>query len=480
MRSLWPAWSEYIPHAPTPKQLAFLMLPHFEAFYGGAAGGGKSDALLMGALQYVNVPGYSAIIFRKTFADLRLAGALIDRSQQWLTGTDAKWDGQQHRWLFPRWGSQVAFGYIGSELDKYRYQGSEFQYVAFDELTQFYEEDYLYLFSRVRRKHCPRHANKPDRRCKTCREFFAQSKVPLRIRSASNPGGLGGLWVRQRFQIERVGDIYRGTSKVRPHVPAFLSDNPYLEQEEYQNSLMNLDPVTREQLLRGDWGVTAEGRIRKSWVKRFSMSGEYINLGPDRTGPSVHIRKCWFFTTIDPAASAREGPGDTQIFRRAPSNTVISTWCVTPNCDLLWWDCRAFRSEIPDVIAEIKKAYKEHSDSGNRPQVIAIEVNGLGVGVYQMLIREGLPMRRLLANSGDKLVRATDFINRMSQGKVYMPQQAGWLDSTEAELFTWTGHPHEASDRIDTASYAAIYLSTQAANGGMSSNVISYDMPEAG
>ena len=61
-------WSPYIPHQPTPKQREFLSLTDREAFYGGAAGGGKSDALLMGALQYVHVPNYAAILFRRTSA----------------------------------------------------------------------------------------------------------------------------------------------------------------------------------------------------------------------------------------------------------------------------------------------------------------------------------------------------------------------------------------------------------------------------
>src|SRR3989337_968646 len=78
-----PRLTPYIPHRPTPKQSAFLILPHREAFYGGAAGGGKSDALLMGALQYVDVPGYAALILRRTFTDLAKAEALIPRSLEW-------------------------------------------------------------------------------------------------------------------------------------------------------------------------------------------------------------------------------------------------------------------------------------------------------------------------------------------------------------------------------------------------------------
>ncbi len=83
----WP-----VPHQPTVKQRAFLLDSGLEAFFGGAGGGGKSEALLLAALQYADVPGYSAIVFRRTFADLALAGALMDRSKDWLAGTGAEWN----------------------------------------------------------------------------------------------------------------------------------------------------------------------------------------------------------------------------------------------------------------------------------------------------------------------------------------------------------------------------------------------------
>ena len=93
--------SRYIPHRPTTKQAAFLALTEREALYGGAAGGGKSDALLMAALMFADVPGYAAILFRRTFADLALPQALMARAHEWLQGTDAHWNERDKTWTFP-------------------------------------------------------------------------------------------------------------------------------------------------------------------------------------------------------------------------------------------------------------------------------------------------------------------------------------------------------------------------------------------
>lgn len=227
----------WIPHEPTPKQAEFLLMEDREALFGGAAGGGKSDALLTAALQYVEVPNYAAILFRKTFADLALPGALMDRAQGWLAGTDAKWNERDKTWLFPS-GATVGFGYLEHENHKYRYQSAEFQFIGFDELTQFSESQYRYLFSRLRR--------------------LEGSKVPLRMRSASNPGGIGHEWVKQRFIIE----------KPNLFVSANLADNPYLDREEYTRSLMQLDPVARRQLLDGDWSARQAGnKFRREWFE---------------------------------------------------------------------------------------------------------------------------------------------------------------------------------------------------------------------
>jgi len=245
----------YCPHAPTPRQQQFLGLDCLEALYGGAAGGGKSDALLMAALQYVHVPGYSALLLRRTFADLALPGALIDRSRAWLTGTDARPNEQLKRWTFPS-GAQIAFGYCETEADVFRYQGAEFQFIGIDELTQFpNESQYLYLFSRLRR--------------------LKSTDVPLRVRAASNPGGPGHEWVRRRFVDKPDGD----SASDRIFVPARVADNQHLDQKSYIESLMMLDPVQRARLLQGDWEASETGqKFQKEWFDGKMLDGRPDNV----------------------------------------------------------------------------------------------------------------------------------------------------------------------------------------------------------
>src|SRR4051812_48713519 len=111
LSELFPALQTYCPHDPhaNPKQAAFLLFPGLEAFYGGAAGGGKSDALLAGALQYVDVPGYAALLLRRTFSDLALPSALMARAHEWLGPTNARWNDTTKTWTFPS-GASVTFG----------------------------------------------------------------------------------------------------------------------------------------------------------------------------------------------------------------------------------------------------------------------------------------------------------------------------------------------------------------------------------
>lgn len=241
----------YSPHDPTPPQAAYLKLGDLgvtEALYGGAAGGGKSDALLMDALRYVDVPGYSALILRRTYADLALPGAIMDRSKVWLADSAARWNEASRRWTFPS-RATLTFGYLQHKDDRLRYASAEFQYIAFDELTQFRLSDYRFLFSRLRGP-----------------STGPLSLVPKRMRGASNPGGIGHEWVKARFIEKKVDpedpEDTPARARKRAFIPARVKDNPHIDQEAYIASLRELDPFTRQQLLDGDWDADEPG----DWV----------------------------------------------------------------------------------------------------------------------------------------------------------------------------------------------------------------------
>ena len=231
---LEPKKPPFCPEEPSLTQKVFLRTNAIEALFGGAAGGGKSSALLMSALQYVDIPNYSAILFRRTYADLALPGALMDRFKSWMDEMDGiHWNANSYVATFPS-GARISFGYLNNTNDYLRYKGSEFQFIGMDEVTEIRESDYRYMFSRLRRP-----ASGP------------LSQVPLRMRSASNPAP---NWVRQRFIIE-------GLSTGRIFVPSKLTDNPGIDADSYRQALQALDPIERRRLEEGDWWSTTLGTM---------------------------------------------------------------------------------------------------------------------------------------------------------------------------------------------------------------------------
>lgn len=234
LEHLEPKKPAFCPETPSLTQKVFLRTYAIEALFGGAAGGGKSSALLMSAMQYVDVPGYSAILFRRTFADLALPGALMDRFTSWIANYDeVRWNSNNYTATFPS-GARIAFGYLNNSQDYLRYKGAEFQFVGMDEVTEIREADYRYLFSRLRRP-----ASGP------------LSQVPLRMRAASNPAP---NWVRQRFIVE-------GKDSGRVFVPSLLTDNPGIDADSYRAALQALDPIERRRLEAGDWWATTLGTM---------------------------------------------------------------------------------------------------------------------------------------------------------------------------------------------------------------------------
>lgn len=243
---------------PQPKQAIFMSRPEDEALYGGAAGGGKSDALVIEALRQVHIPHYKAIILRKTFPQLT---ELIEKSLGYYKAVfpKAKYNDSKHVWSFPS-GAKIYFGSMQHTKDKHNYQGKAYDFVAFDELTHFTFEEYNYLFSRNR-------PNGPGTRCY--------------IRATANPGGVGHGWVKQRFitaaepmttireehSVNMPDGSVKKFRKSRIFVPSSVFDNKKLIENDpgYLGRLAELPKAERDALLYGDWN-SFSGQVFSEWV----------------------------------------------------------------------------------------------------------------------------------------------------------------------------------------------------------------------
>ena len=242
---------------PQPRQAAFMKRPEFEALYGGAAGGGKSDALLAEALRQAGKGQYRGLILRKTYPQL---SQLVDRSHQIYKAAfpQAVYNQARHFWQFPS-GAKIYFGAMQHTSDRINYQGKRFDYIAFDELTQFSWEEYSYMFSRCR----------PGAEGMRCY-----------IRASANPGGSGHGWVKERFitPASPMTTIWQESSYTDPRgrvvtgrqgrvfVPSTVFDNRVLMENDplYAQRLAMLPEAEKKALLYGDWD-SFSGQVFTEW-----------------------------------------------------------------------------------------------------------------------------------------------------------------------------------------------------------------------
>lgn len=241
------AAAEHVLWQPSAKQSALLAATDFEVLYGGAAGAGKSDGLLVDALglqqNAIGNRNYQALLVRRTFPDLR---DLIDRSQEIYphVGDGGKYDKAAHIWRWPS-GARVEFGHMQYDSDRFKYRGRAFQYLGWDELTLFPTDvPYRYLLSRVRTK---------------------APALTCYVRATTNPDGPGFRWVKERWRITTEGTSTRFTVEVkdpetgevtrhgRRFISARLSDNPHLADSGYRQTLLLLSEEEQRALLMGRW-----------------------------------------------------------------------------------------------------------------------------------------------------------------------------------------------------------------------------------
>jgi predicted phage terminase large subunit-like protein len=299
----------------------------YEMLYGGAAGGGKSVALLFGGLRYIDRAEYRAIYLRRTFPELE--GSIIPASKLWFPKLGGRYNESKHFWVFPS-GAIYKFAHLEYEDSVDSHLSAEYQYLAFDELTTFTERQYVAMLARAR----------------------SAAGIPIRIRAGSNPGSEGHDWVQKRWapwlgvppgevwagptaepfqtlwyiNTEDDGEKYvtqeeaaqlladwqaapeqdRGLKYALPlsrvFIPARIQDNPklVLNDPAYIQRLRGLDPVRRDQLLKGDWNARPEpGKFfNRAWF-------EFVDAAPTRARRRV---RRWDLAGTEPEEAADHEP----------------------------------------------------------------------------------------------------------------------------------------------------------------------------
>jgi hypothetical protein len=224
-----------------------------EVLYGGAAGGGKTKALIMDAfLRALKNPGTTAAIFRRSYRELEdtdIKEALASYPKE-----IAKYNAGRHEFLLVN-GSKIIFRHCENEADRFNYSGVEIQFLYFDELTSFEQTIYDFLKTRLRAK-------------KTL------GVTPI-VRSASNPGNIGHGWVKKMFvdagpymSIQEQKLYSEALHKERvirtQYIPALATENPHIT-DDYIFELESKPEALRAALLNGDWN-SFEGQCFTEFV----------------------------------------------------------------------------------------------------------------------------------------------------------------------------------------------------------------------
>jgi len=217
-------------------QTDFLAAPEKDVLYGGAAGGGKSYAMLIDPLRFAHRSAHRALILRRSMPELR---ELIDKSRELYPKAfpGCKYKEVEKLWNFPS-GAKVEFGFLERDADVYRYQGQAYSWIGFDEITHLPTEfGWNYLASRLR---------------------TTDPEIIPYMRCTANPGGVGATWVKKRYiDPYPPNESFVGEDNLtRKFIPARLDDNPYLAKDgRYEEMLKALPATQRRQLLEGNWDV---------------------------------------------------------------------------------------------------------------------------------------------------------------------------------------------------------------------------------
>ena len=435
-------------------QTEFLSNPADIVIYGGAAGGGKSRGLMMDAARYKNIPGYTAIIFRRTTPQITNPGGLWDKSKEIYPYLKGHPNNQSHTWIFPS-NAKIKFHHLQHEKDLASHDGAEYAYIGFDELMHFPRAFFLYLMSRNRTtcgvrpvirgstNPCPRSHPTGGWLRILLDWWIGGDGLPIIERS----GVLRYFIMNETGVIEWVDKTYRSKEGFPPKsitfIPAKLEDNLILNSDgDYSTSLNSLERVERERLKEGNWDACYDGGMFKSsWF-------EIVDIVP-----RMQLIRYWDMAGTQPTPERPE-----------PDYTA-GALCGYHKGILYILDMQHFQKS-PAGNEDHIKATAETDSSGVH---IGMEQEPGSAGKnmiynYESRILAGYTFFRDLP-SGNKVHRAIDWCAMAEQGRVKLlrgPWNEGFVN--EAVSF-----PMAKKDQIDAISgaYKKLSLMHRGSVGGI-------------
>lgn len=433
-------------------QTTFLSTAADIAIYGGAAGGGKSWALLAEPIRHIKNPKFGAVIFRRTTTQIRNEGSLWDESNNIYPSIGGKPKEMTLEWKFPS-GASVSMSHLEHEKSVANYQGSQIALELFDELTHFSEAQFFYMLSRNRStcgvRPYVRATCNPDADswvAKFIAWWIDQDTgyaIPERSGAIRYFVRVGSkiIWADTPEELEDYkmpngnGDMVPIPPKSVTFISSKLTDNKVLMEADpgYMANLMSLPLVERERLLGGNWKIRPSSGMyfQRDWVKE-------IDIAPH---DMVKVR-AW-----DLAATPLDGTND-------PDGTSSVKIGKTPDGKIIILDCTLDHLSPKNVE---KKVLRLADDDGHDTTVDLAQDPGQA-GKSQIQSYAGLLSEYEIRSSpetGDKITRFSPFSAQAEAGNVYVVRGA-WNDTWYTYLEGFPEMKHD--DPVDATSRAYNHL----------------------
>lgn len=445
------------------------------AIYGGAAGGGKSWALLYESMRYADVQGYGAVIFRRTSPQIRNEGGLWDESQQMFIDRGGVPAESTLTWKFPAQKTKIRFCHLEYDKTRHDWQGSQIPFIGFDELTHFTEKQFFYMLSR-NRSTCGvrpyiRATTNPSSSSwvRQLIDWWIDPKTGLAIKSRSGviryfirlAGKLHFAWnveeLREQFGDDVLyqdidGEKYPNFKSIT-FINASIADNKILMKADpaYIANLMALPMVERQQLLEGNWNAEPEGDIFKS-----AHFGTYTNI--EATGFNRLI------VTVDTAEKIED----------SNAYSVFGLFATKYGADsnLYVLDVIRFRAELPDLLKKAQAFFRKHHGKrfNNNPAFSSFEIEDKSSGTQLLqVMRQSYGVKAIERIGKQKKWERADAVGsrlELDNAKIMLPSEptvytdAAWVDEYKAELMgaQREGEAHGFWDQVDVTADAGAKL----------------------